>query len=92
MIYWIDASAEHSSIYRSFSNGTKKELIPTSSSKEELTHPLDIALDPYGKQLYWIDDMAKQIKVISLETNVAGTLVSGENGSPTSIALDPKRG
>ena len=92
MIYWIDAYDDHANIYRSFPNGTQKEEIVTSDDKNVSATPLDIALDPYGKQLYWTDDISKNIKVTSLTTNVVGTLVSDELGNPTSIALDPKRG
>jgi DNA-binding beta-propeller fold protein YncE len=92
MIYWIDAYDDEASIYRSFSNGTKMESVATSSHKETLTTPLDIALDPYGKQLYWTDDVSRNIKVTSLTSDEVGTLVSSENGEPKSIALDPKRG
>ena len=91
MIYWIDVYGDHAYIYRSFSNGSSTENIAT-SSKKEVTSPRDIALDPYGKQLYWTDDISGSIKVTSLTSNQVGTLVSGENGKPTSIAVDSKRG
>ena len=93
MIYWIESyENDNGKIYRSFPNGTKLEEMPTSDDEEVLTSPLDIALDPYGKQLYWTDDESKTIKVTSLTTNVVGILVNDENTNATSIALDPKRG
>lgn len=93
MVYWIDVfDKERAFIYRSLPNGTDAEEIATSNHKEVLTSPRDIALDPYGKQLYWTDDISGSIIVTSLTTNVVGTLVSGENGHPKSIALDPKNG
>ena len=93
MVYWIESSDQLGRvIYRSFQNGTKLEKIPTSDDREVLTSPLDIALDPYGKQLYWIDDISKAIKVTSLTKNAVGILVSDENTNPLSISLDPKRG
>lgn len=92
MIYWIESYDENRLIYRSFPNGTKLEKMPNSNDEEVLTSPLDIALDPYGKQLYWTDDVSKTIKVTGLTTNVVGILVDDENTNPGSIALDPKRG
>ena len=92
MIYWIDEYDDQGSIYRGFSNGTGKEEVSRSDDKEVLTSPIDIALDPYGKQLYWTDAITSTIKITSLTTNVVGTIVSSEGGEPKSIALDPKRG
>ena len=93
MVYWIESyEGENRMIYRSFPNGTKLEEMPRSDDQEVLTSPLDIALDPYGKQLYWTDGISMTIKVTSLTTNVVGILVSDENTNPESIALDPKRG
>ena len=93
MVYWIESFDQLGRvIYRSFQNGTKLEKMPTSDDREVLTSPLDIALDPYGKQLYWIDDISKAIKVTSLTKNAVGILVSDENANPLSISLDPKRG
>lgn len=91
MIYWISVYEDFASVYRSFPNGSRTEKIPTSSD-DDLTSPLDIALDPYGKQLYWTDDISRSIKVTSLTSGVIGTLVNDEESTPKSIALDPKRG
>ena len=92
MIYWIETYDYQGMIYRSFPNGTKFERMKTTSDGFALPFPLDIALDPYGKQLYWTDDISKTIKVTSLATNTVDILVSDKNVNPTSIALDPKRG
>ena len=95
MVYWIDGlwtdDRWKGSIMKSFANGSKVDKI-ISSDKEEFVSPLDIALDPYGKQLYWTDVVANSIKVTSLTTGVTGTVVEVAGSSPRSIALDPKRG
>lgn len=91
MIYWLSRDGYQRMIYRSFPNGTKLKEMKSSVDKER-SFPLDIALDPYGKQLYWTDDISKTIKVTSLTTNTVDILVRDENVNPTSIALDPKRG
>lgn len=92
VIYWIEVYHEHAYICTSLANGSDYRELQISDNKDFLTAPLDIALDPYGKQLYWTDDISKNIKVISLATGVIGTLVDGEHSNPVSIALDPKRG
>ena len=99
MVYWIDGlwtdklKRKHwkGSIMKSFANGSKVDKM-ISSDKEDFISALDIALDPYGKQLYWTDVVANSIKVTSLTTGVTGTVVEVAGSSPRSIALDPKRG
>ena len=93
IIYWIDENDAQASILKSFANGSNEEEVEHSESKEVLSTPSDIALDPYGKQLYWTDRSAKNIKVTSLVTGFTGVVVDEEDGNtPKSIALDPKRG
>ena len=91
MVYWLEYN-EQTHIYRSYANGTHKERIPSSDDREVIASPIDIAIDPYGRQLYWTDHDSKRIKVTNLISFVIGTVVSEDNGNPSHIALDPKRG
>ena len=55
--------------------------------------PFDLAVDPYGQQLYWTDAVSNSIKVYSLKnmTNL-GVVFREENVYPRSIVLYPEKG
>ena len=54
--------------------------------------PYDLAVDPYGRQLYWMDTASNSNKVYSLKnkTNL-GVVFREENVHPRSIVLYPEK-
>ena len=92
MVYWIDEYGDQRSIHCSLANGSMSGIVVHGSDKDLLTSPIDMALDPYSRHLYWTDDVARNIKITSLTTRATGIIVDGRRSAPRSITLDPKRG
>ncbi|KDR08547.1 Low-density lipoprotein receptor-related protein 6 [Zootermopsis nevadensis] len=88
-IYWIDGRAQ--SIKRAYDNGTHAgpAFVPSSS-----THfPFDMAVDPYGRLLYWTCANTNAINVTRLDNGSAvGVVVKVDGEKPRNIALHPEKG
>ena len=65
LIYWIDSAAKE--IRRSFQNGSSAKTIVLG----EDSSPYDLAIDSYGQQLFWTDDVKNSINVYSLRKGVS---------------------
>ncbi|XP_069679259.1 low-density lipoprotein receptor-related protein 6 [Periplaneta americana] len=88
-IYWIDGRAQ--SIKRSYDNGTHTgpAFVPASS----IHFPYDMALDPYGRVLYWTCANTNAINVTRLDNGSAvGVVVKVEGEKPRNIVLHPEKG
>ena len=87
LVYWIDGTTN--TIRCAFQNGTNMMVIKLNARAA----PYDLAIDPYGRQLYWTDTASNSIKVYSLKnkTNL-GVVFREENVHPRSIVLYPEKG
>ena len=87
LVFWIDGTTK--TIRCAFQNGTNPNIIKL----DEGTVPYDLAVDPYGQQLYWTDTASNSIKVYSLKnkTNL-GVVFREKNVFPRSIVLHPEEG
>ena len=87
LVYWIDSTTN--TIRCAFQNGTNMMIIKLDAGAV----PFDLAVDPYGQQLYWTDAVSNSIKVYSLKnmTNL-GVVFREENVYPRSIVLYPEKG
>ena len=87
LVYWIDGTTN--TIRCAFQNGTNMMIIKLDAGAV----PFDLAVDPYGQQLYWTDAVSNSIKVYSLKnmTNL-GVVFREENVYPRSIVLYPEKG
>ena len=57
---------------------------------QDLFQPVDIAIDPYSRHLYWSDSLHNVINVTRLDMQAVGVIVDGQK--PRSIALAPQKG
>ena len=87
LVYWIDGTTN--TIRCAFQNGTNMMIIKLDTGAV----PFDLAVDPYGQQLYWTDAVSNSIKVYSLKnmTNL-GVVFREENVYPRSFVLYPEKG
>ena len=87
LVYWIDGTTN--TIRCAFQNGTNMMIIKLDAGAV----PFDLAVDPYGQQLYWTDAVSNSIKVYSLKnmTNL-GVVFREENVYPRSFVLYPEKG
>ena len=87
LVYWIDGTTN--TIRCAFQNGTNMMIIKLDTGAV----PFDLAVDPYGQQLYWTDAVSNSIKVYSLKnmTN-SGVVFREENVYPRSFVLYPEKG
>ena len=87
LVFWIDGTSK--TIKFAFQNGTNVKTIQLDTGAV----PHDLAVDPYGQQLYWTDSASNSIKVYSLKnkTNL-GVVFREKNIYPRSIVLHPEKG
>ena len=87
LVFWIDGTSN--TIRCAFQNGTDMKIIKLDADAV----PYDLALDPYGQQLYWTDTASNSIKVYSLKnkTNL-GVVFREKNVYPRSIVFHPEKG
>ena len=87
LVFWIDGTTK--TIKCAFQNGTNVKTIQLDTGAV----PYDLAVDPYGQQLYWTDSASNSIKVYSLKnkTNL-GVVFREKNIYPRSIVLHPEKG
>lgn len=86
-VYWVDGDTK--SIRAALQNGSKAKVI---ISGEDIS-PFDLAVDPYGHQLFWTDSKTNRINVYSLKRQQPiGVVVGGQDIYPRSIALYPEKG
>ena len=87
LVFWIDGTTN--TIRCAFQNGTGMKIIKLN----EGAVPYDLAVDPYGQQLYWTDTASNSIKVYSLKNkSILGVVFREENVYPRSIVLHPEEG
>ena len=73
----------------------QKVIENDSKEKPPARNPYDIAIDPFGRYLYWTDDKENVINVTSLVGNkfpTVGTFISGKDQKPRKLALDSVNG
>ena len=88
LVFWIDAGTTKS-IKCAYQNGTNVKTLKINSGAS----PFDLAIDPYGQQLYWTDSVFNSINVYSLrnKTNM-GAVFKKDDVYPRSIVLYPEKG
>jgi len=87
LVFWIDGTTN--TIRCAFQNGTIVKIIELESDAV----PYDLAIDPYGQQLYWTDTASNSIKVYSLRNKKnLGVVYQEKNVYPRSIVLYPEKG
>ncbi len=59
---------------------------------QDLFQPVDIAIDPYSRHIYWSDSLNNVINVTRLDMQAVGVIVDGPHQKPRSIALAPQKG
>lgn len=87
-VYWIDAKTN--TIRRAFENGSGDSKVINDPS----IAPHDLAIDPYGQQMYWTDSVRDDINVFSLRkmTSLGVVVLSKKGEKPRSIVLFPEKG
>ena len=87
-VYWIDAKTN--AIRRAFENGSGDSKV----IHDPNIAPFDLAIDPYGQQMYWTDTVRNDINVFSLrKMKSLGVVVMSKKGEiPRSIVLFPEKG
>ena len=87
LVFWIDGTTK--TIKCAFQNGTNVKTIQLDTGAV----PYDLAVDPYGQQLYWTDIVSNSIKVYSLKNKAnLGVVFREKNIYPRSIVLHPEKG
>ena len=87
MIYWVESRSHR--IMRAYSNGS----IARGPAIQAELQPYDIAIDPYGRQLYFTDAATNKIYVYGLrDDKMMGAVVAGKLKRPKSILLYPEKG
>ncbi|XP_068671663.1 low-density lipoprotein receptor-related protein 6-like [Montipora foliosa] len=88
LVFWIDGGT-NKSIKCAYQNGTNVKTLKINSDAS----PFDLAIDPYGQQLYWTDSVFNSINVYSLrhKTNM-GAVFKKDDVYPRSIVLYPEKG
>ncbi|XP_068671649.1 low-density lipoprotein receptor-related protein 6-like [Montipora foliosa] len=88
LVFWIDGGTTKS-IKCAYQNGTNVKTLKINSGAS----PFDLAIDPYGQQLYWTDSVFNSINVYSLrnKTNM-GAIFKKDDVYPRSIVLYPEKG
>ena len=85
LVFWIDGKK----IRCAFQNGTNARTIKLDADAS----PFDLAIDSYGRQLYWTDSASNSINVYSLRNNTSvGVVFKEEHVYPRSIVLCPEKG
>ncbi|XP_023239238.1 low-density lipoprotein receptor-related protein 6-like [Centruroides sculpturatus] len=87
-IYWIDGRSQ--TIRRGYDNGTKMSVVV--QSLNELIHPIDMAIEPYSRSLYWSCARHNVINVTKLNGKAIGIIISGDDQKPRHIAIHPNKG
>lgn len=94
LIYWVDFGSKRrarhaASIRRAFENGTLHDRILHGSNHR----PYDIAVDPFSRLLFWSCEQTNRINVTRImddpDEAVVGSILSGNEDQPRSIALLP---
>ncbi|EDO49133.1 predicted protein [Nematostella vectensis] len=86
-VYWIDAV--EGTIRRALENGSLSGVIVAGPDVE----PYDLAIDPYGQQMFWTDAVRNEINVFSLKKMAPlGVVASAKDEMPRSIVLFPEKG
>ena len=87
IIYWVEHRSHR--IMRAYINGTRT----TNPFISTDLRPFDIAIDPYGGQLYFTETTTNKIYVYNLRKDkMIGAIVSGRIKKPRSIVLYPEKG
>ena len=87
LVFWIDGTTN--TIRCAFQNGSGMKIIKLN----EGAVPYDLAVDPYGQQLYWTDTASNSVKVYSLKNkSILGVVFREKNVYPRSIVLHPEEG
>ena len=87
IVYWIDGATN--TIRGAFQNGTNVTVVISGTGVE----PFDLAIDSYGRQLFWTDRARNTINVYSLKRKESiGVVVERKGEFPRSIVLYPERG
>lgn len=88
-LYWIDGKSH--SIKRSHDNGTRISVVVGNPS--DALHPMDLALDVYGMQLFWTCAQTNTINVTRLDDGrTVGVVLGGKDDRPRHLALHPHHG
>ena len=86
-LYWTEI--EPPAIRSAFLNGSSRETFLDRS----LQRPEGLAIDPYGKNLYWVDSRLDRVMVARLDnSSVRRVLVDTGLDHPRGIVLDLKNG
>ena len=87
LVFWIDGA--YKTIRCAFQNGTNAKTIKLDPGAS----PYDLAIDPYGQQMFWTDSASDSIKVYSLENDKnQGAVFWKKNVSPRSIVFYLRKG
>ncbi|XP_076640079.1 low-density lipoprotein receptor-related protein 6 isoform X1 [Colletes latitarsis] len=85
-IYWIDGRT--SSIRKTLENKTHSSVMVSGS----FGHPVDLALDPLGRLLFWSCAINDAINVTKLDNGSAlGIVVKGDGEKPRNIAIHSEK-
>lgn len=87
-LYYADVS--ESIIARIYFNGSSEEVIL--DAKSGIKSPKGLAIDYFGRNLYFTDSTKKSIKVSKLNGSFIKTLVRTAPATPWSIVVDPSSG
>lgn len=88
-VYWVDGKAR--TIRRSHDNGTGSSVVV--GNPGEALHPHSLALDPYGRQLFWTCALGNVINATSLDDGrPLGVVLGGKDERPRLLALHPHQG
>lgn len=86
-LYWVDGKAH--AIRRARDNGTQVSPLAVGVG----AHPFALALDPYGRQLFWSCSQGNLVNVSSPDDGRAlGTLLASGSDRPRHLALHPQLG
>ena len=90
-LYWIDGKTNI--VKRSYVNGTHWEALNVSGNERVKASPCDLAVDPYGAQLFWTDKEKNAIMAFSLKSKKPlGVVLDGDGEKPRSLVLYPEKG
>ena len=86
-VYWVDMKTN--SIQRAYEDGSGYSVVIS----EDGVTPFDLAIDPYGEQIYWTDSSRNDINVFSLKKmKPLGVVTSRKDERPRFIVLYPEKG
>ena len=91
-VYWIEKEqfTTLTIIKRAFLDGTGVEVFVNTS----ISDPRNLAIDPWSRNIYWLDTDFRAIMVASLNNPSVRTvlLVTSDNQPPIGVDLDVTRG